>query len=475
MPEGTSYKVASDDATLRFDADIFVKSITEMKAEPVSEDFLTRAVLERIPLLRDFLEAGTGAGTTLGDLVSTKQVATGFHIGSVALSAMDLVRVPLFYLAAYIMGQKAPPFKLSDSVKLLYSASVVGVGVAALLVPAIVPILLTALGAVGVGLGVMGLVQLYRDRAATKAQLESVKIAIKKMELDIKPLQDETKALKKEFDAIMNDNEKPFSKRREEASIYLSKLNDLNTQFDLLYRPNLQDLLNKEVQYEAKLNEMKSPFAALDKTVGLVLGTVALAGAITLFFFPPVGLALLATSAILGGTYVLGRVGIPLVKKLWAWIKDKVSPQQSKEGINKEQSKEVINKDTVALGPTSTLESERSPDVLLQQISDPLKKNKGVAVEARAEAERLQSMSPPMSPPMSPRSSHVALTPLTLNSSVGDTDSRFSNTPSQGTMHTQAEFKKVETRLREKGKQDPDADKERLDDDEDDRDSEGLN
>lgn len=458
MLEGTPYKVASDYTTLRYDADNFVKSITEMKAEPVSEDFLTRAVLERIPLLRDFLEAGTGAGTTLGDLVSTKQVATGFHIGSVALSAMDLVRVPLFYLAAYIMGQKAPPFKLSDSVKLLYSASVVGVGVAALLVPAIVPILLTALGAVGVGLGVMGLVQLYRDRAATKAQLESVKIDIQKMELDIEPLRDETKALKKEFDAIMNDMEKPLAKRREEASIYLSKLNDLNIQFDSLYRPKLQDLLNKEVQYEAKLNEMKSPFAALDKTVGLVLGTVALAGAITLFFFPPVGLALLAISAVSGGTYVLGRVGIPLVKKLWAWIKDKVSPQQSKE---------AINKDTVALGPTSTLNSHRSPDVLLQQISDPLKKNQGVAVEARAEADRLQSMSP--------RSSHVALTPLTLNSSVGDTDSRFSNTPSQGTMHTQAEFKKVETRLREEGKQDLDADKERLDDDEDDRDSEGLN
>ena len=428
MFDETSYKAPSDYATFRFDAEKMVRSITEITPEPVSEDFLARALLERVPLLRDFLESGTGAGTTLSDLVSTQELATGFHIGSVALSAIDLVRLPFFYLAAFIMGQKAPPFKLSDSLKMLYSASLVAFGVAGLLVPPLVPSFLTVAGVVGVGLGVSGLIQLYRDRASTNAQLDSVRKALQAMQSEIKPLQNEALELKKAFDVIMDDKEKTFFQKRGEATTYLSRINDLERRFDSDFHPKLQILLNQEAQYAAKLKVMKNASTVMNRSVGVALAVLGLVGAVMLFVFPPAGLGILAAGALLSGGYLLARFAGPW---LAARLKSKPVPAEPK---NTEPAKTDANVPTDTVAPH--LDPHRSPEVLLKATSDSSPATQAVFTEVLCDVERLRSITPRPSP--------VSLVPQPFNEISGAVSSGDELVSQKGMKQSLQENKELE-------------------------------
>ena len=82
---------------------------------------------------------------------------------------------------------------------------------------------------------------------------------------------------------------------------------------------DLQTLYDKKLKCEKKLKN-KGFMGLADKGITVALSSLGLIGLTLSLFFPPVGLAILATSATLAGLYLIARVGFPVVAK---WIAER--------------------------------------------------------------------------------------------------------------------------------------------------------
>ncbi|OGO93881.1 MAG: hypothetical protein A3F41_00960 [Coxiella sp. RIFCSPHIGHO2_12_FULL_44_14] len=421
-----------DSEHMKEQAKAIVDSVAGIQtAKPVSEEFLFLAAMKRIPFLVSllnsvgYLKSADDVGLDLSGLVSSSQMLQGFQFGSLALSAVDFVKIPLIYLAAFLLGEKLPPFNLSRAAKWLYSAVGLGLGIAALVLPGAFPFIITVGAVLGVVVGAMSLGQLSLDRATTSDQLKAVQVDIEEARI----LQTKIITKKEEFDNAINNTSntnitKP--KRESQANRILIDLYSLQFKFD---RFKLQDLLNQEAQYEEKLKKMTDPTRVVDKSVGVVLATLGLAGAITLFIVPPVGLILLAASSLLGGAYLLGRIATPWVKRWGDWFKAKLNPEQS-------SAHELEKEETKAPELSEKLDPRHSPEVLVETMVHPSPENQAVVDEVLADAKKLQTTNPrPIS--------HASLTPETpIVSSRGDVDSGLNDAPNQDIKQTFVEYKK---------------------------------
>ncbi|KTC75327.1 coiled-coil protein [Legionella birminghamensis] len=284
--------------------------------EPPNKKALLLALLKRIPLLSGFLHSIDGAGNALSKLAmaqgnfssAVQNASRGFQIGGAVLAGIDFVRIPLIYLAAYMLGEKLP-FSLSKNARLIYSAVLLGIAITAVAFPPVAPIMAMTAAVLGLGLSLVTLGKHLHSIYQAKKELKSINLAIKLEETNLENLQEQATIFERQLTAaIQSDNQ-------EEASHLSTQIDKLSEDFEKL-KQAMHNLQNRRISREDKLKRLGG-MGITDKLVGIAVSSLALAGIVLSLFFPPAGLALIAASAVAGGLYVLGRVGFPLLKQAW--------------------------------------------------------------------------------------------------------------------------------------------------------------
>ncbi|MCW8452084.1 hypothetical protein [Legionella quinlivanii] len=296
---------------------------------PPRKKALVLEALKRIPLFSGFLHSVDGAGNAFSKLAMVsgnisapvQSASRGFQIGNAVLSGIDFIRIPLIYLAAYMLGEK-PPISLSKNARLLYSAALLGLAITALAIPPIAPIIAMTAAVMALGLSVVTLGKHLHSIYAAKKEIASINTAIELEEQNLKNIQEQAELFERKLTAAIDSGD-------EEAAKQLSRHIDKLDQDYEAVKKSLQGLHDRRFSREEKLKRLGG-MGIVDKVVGIGLSSLVIAGMVLSLFFPPAGLGIVAGSALAGGLYVLGRVGIPLLKLGWQKITGKNNAAEDK-------------------------------------------------------------------------------------------------------------------------------------------------
>ncbi|MDI9819063.1 MULTISPECIES: hypothetical protein [unclassified Legionella] len=290
----------------------------DFKPQPLSENSVFLALLNKVPLLSGFLRNIDNSGKSLSKLAivhghvthATKVAGSGFQWGSLGLAIIDFVRIPIIYLAASLLrseGQKSP-ITLSRNARLLYSSVLLGLTITAIAVPALAAPIAVVAASLGFATSVFLLGKHFYDRAQLKKALNKIPAEIADKEAELTDLQVKAAGLErtiKEGNANFNEMETEFK--------------DLEQRFRAKAK-EIQELYDKQLHLQQKLEKMNSGKVA-DRCMAIGLSALAVIGVGLALAFPPIGLGIVAGSAVLGGAYVIGRLALPLVSKFAGWLK----------------------------------------------------------------------------------------------------------------------------------------------------------
>lgn len=307
-----------------------LQSLNEIQAElnytpkPVAKDKLLLAILNRIPFLTGLLNSFDKAGTAASKLVEVtghistgvQNASTGFQYLGLAIDSLNFIRIPLIYLAAFIIGEK-PPINLTNNAKWLYSAVVLALAIVAVTVPVTAPFIAIGAAALAFGVSAFTLGKFIYEHHQLKKAEKQLTAEISKAEEALAEYKQQAETLEQKLKTDPDP---------EEYKALLEQVEDLKKNYDVKAK-QLMKLQDKKLENDSKLKEM-GWIKGLDKGVTLVLGAVAVIGAVLTLYFPPVGLGILAGAAVLGGLYAVGRMTAPLFSKLGGWIMSKFKGEQ---------------------------------------------------------------------------------------------------------------------------------------------------
>lgn len=296
--------------------------------EPVAFELAARepglfnAALQRIPWLSRVLqdvEATGGAIIKIGqrtiklpNTASNNALGHVFHFGSLGLAVLDFARIPIVYLAAFILGQKIP-FNLDNNARWLYSTLLFALIILSLVLPTTAPIISFIVAGLGIAVSTFLLTRTLIDRYQLSQNKKNSDEAIAK-ELTIM--------------ATLQQQAKSFESRVLEASegeliLIGAELEILNKEY-LVQKARLENLMAQARDIEQKIKEV-GLLRVVDKSVAIILGAITVIGLILAIYLPPVGLTVLSASTMVGSGYVLARVALPVIKALGNWLLDKLS------------------------------------------------------------------------------------------------------------------------------------------------------
>lgn len=282
-------------------------------------------LLKKIPLLTGFLSSVDRAGHSLSNLAQIegdvsevlKNVMVGYQFAGLTLVIIDFLRIPIIFAAAAIYHEKLP-FTLSKKAKWAYSAVLLGLTITALSLPfTAVPIALT-MASLGLVSSLFTMGKILKDQYQLRAKLKSIKndIALETAELN------GLHAQAVDLENLLHEAESKKDNTAQAAALR-TQLGDIKHKFDKLLDNNksakLQSLYNQQFQCEEKLKR-KGLAAVMDRGVAVSLASLAVIGIAISIFFPPIGLGMVAATAILGAVYIVGRITIPLIT---SWITGK--------------------------------------------------------------------------------------------------------------------------------------------------------
>ena len=322
--------------------------------------------------------AFTGVGESvdnLNDTPQTEEIAHGFHIATLVLSIYNFFRIPFMYLTAFILKEPIP-FTLSNNSRWAYAAVLLALGITAIAAPITAPII--AFVAAGIGfvastffLGKV-LYERYKLNKESKQLEENILIADTKLQA----LQEEAIRLESIF------NKSTDKTIIIDACVRVEELKDqYKAQIALL--KNLHDQKAQNAQLKEKLGLKQKVF----KSVSLILATATIIGLVVSLFFPPAGLAILASVAIVGATYVLARVMTPLILSFGQWLKAQSNSKPQEEVLGSDENDfrlDALLDDKKAIGSASRFTSSPSVSSLSSITSlkepvpeSPVKKENG--------------------------------------------------------------------------------------------------
>lgn len=283
------------------EATVLAQQQLEKMLEPISfvpnpppPDALTIALLEKVPLLSGFLRNVDGTGVSLSKLAyiqgnqEAARVTSAFRLAAIVIALIDFIRIPLIYLAAWLLGQKLP-ITLSQNAKWLYSAVVFGLTLASVLAPAALGIFITLITAsLALIVSVITLVKHFYDRQQTQKELIQIGERIVQAETDLHNIQQEAKKLADQLSAP-----------EPEAANCIGRLGELQGKLDAK-KQEIQQLYDKQFE-QTQILEALGWDNVLDKTIGLILAAITVIGVALAIFFPLLGWGIFAASAIAGG------------------------------------------------------------------------------------------------------------------------------------------------------------------------------
>ncbi len=320
-----------------------IKDLLVFKPKPLPREPALVGLLQKIPFFTGFLRSVDHAGNALSGIAqiqgdtskALEEAVKGFHFTGLALNIIDFLRIPAIYFAFAIAGEK-PPITLSSNARWLYSALLVALTITALALPAVaVPMALTA-GSLAFALSVFTMGKAFYQRYQLRKELKVILGAIKDKTQYLDTLQQEMVDIEKQIEVTTD------SQRLKELNGLYSEKSSAFVQEYKKQKNDLQTLYDKKFKCEKKLKK-KGLVGLVDKGIAVALSSLGLIGLTLNLFFPPVGLAILATSATLAGLYFIVRVSFPVVAR---WIAERrhkkmeaaVSSSSSDEPKPKEHS-----------------------------------------------------------------------------------------------------------------------------------------
>ncbi|PWY56544.1 hypothetical protein DGG96_05310 [Legionella qingyii] len=341
------------------------KKLKSMKGTKASKKSIAQSILKILPFFNKFIDSAEGAGSTITSMVqiqghlthASEAAGSAFLIIRVVNAAIDFIRIPCIYIAAYIANQESP-ITLSRNARFLYSAVLLGLTITALAFPPSAPIIALVLSIAALGLSVVTLAKLYYKRYEVKDQLAQIEkdIDIKKNRIaalidSLEQLEGEAKKAKLEGQRENFNNLK--DKIKTERHEIQEQLNELQKLYD-----------NQEIGKEklAKLGTI----ATLDKTAGVAFTSLALIGAIVSLVFPPAGLPIIAAAASLAAIYVIGRVTYPIFKFLAEKIVNASTPKTEFAKKDEDQgAKDDLTENEIEI-ETSASKVKRDMDKIME-------------------------------------------------------------------------------------------------------------
>lgn len=313
----------------------------EYELTPLTERSLLALAFRRIPFMARFLPAARGAGgaiATIGEQVNSMRhseinqaISRGFHFGSMALSALDFLRIPAMYIAAYVLGEKIP-FTLNNNVRWLYSGVLLGLTLAAFLVPGAAPVIGLVAAGLALSDAIYTLGKMFYEGVQLRKERKQVKAAIIEAEAEMIELQEQAGYLEGLLKNATN---------REEILALREQVNLLHQEYDQ-QKQKLVALKNRELHVEQKIAKMDT-MHVIDRAMGFSLAIFSTVAAVLAMAFPPLAAAMgvaLLTTALTGAAYTLGRLIVPLVapyfQRFGDWVKSKATSQPQPEEVKSE-------------------------------------------------------------------------------------------------------------------------------------------
>lgn len=306
--------------------------------DALNQETLLRIALKRVPWLSKFMsdlddtgDAIIKAGERISDLQSHPSISAAFHFGGTVMAAIDFIRIPLVYLSAYLLDQEVP-VNLDNNARWFYSGALLALTITALAVPATAPVIAFVVAGSGLGVALFLLGRTLFERYQLSKERNQLQDSIKIEEGRMVLLQQEANKLERLLDDAPDD---------EQIKVILQKIAVLQDHYTA-QKSLILELKNKELHVEQKIKEV-GMLRVLDKSVSVTLASVSVIGLVVSLFFPPVGLWILAGAAIVGGTYLLGRLATPLFKLLGNAIMRQFKSSESNETENQLSDGNALN------------------------------------------------------------------------------------------------------------------------------------
>ncbi len=306
------------------------------KPTPIPKETPIQLLLKKIPLLSGFLRNVDHAGKSLSSIAelqgntsgSLQTAAAGFHWAGLGLNIVDFIRIPMIYGAAMLVGEK-PPITLSKNARWLYSAVLLGLTITALALPVTaVPIALT-MASLGLGVSLFTMGKAFYERNKLQKELKAIEKDIAAETKELNDLHLKTIELENELGAAeaKNDNARQISALREELASVSKRFDTL---FDQSKKDRLDTLYDKKFNGEQQLKKINTA-SVIDKGIAVALSAIALTGVAIGLFFPPIGLAIVAASALAGTAYLIARAAPTVI----GWLSRLFSKKSSTESSEK--------------------------------------------------------------------------------------------------------------------------------------------
>jgi hypothetical protein len=296
--------------------------------------------LKDIPFLVPLLTNMDDTGSVVSRLVeltgytskTISRIATGLQYAGLGVEFINFLRIPLFFLAAAILGEK-PPFKLSKAAKWLYSGVLLGLCIMGMALPIVAPYLAVVTATLVLAVSVFTLGRFFYQRYQFKKTVEQLQEQIDSEQINLE-------SIKSDANACLEDNTCSYGN-----SVF--NINQLTEALDSK-KESLQDLYNLRQVSQEKL-QRRNAARVLDKGVGLVMASVVVVGTVTAIFFPVVGIGILAFSGIAGLSYVFGRSAISLTEIIARWLVKKMHAKGDGIAPESESAKNTLDSTVVAI------------------------------------------------------------------------------------------------------------------------------
>ncbi|WP_133127592.1 hypothetical protein [Legionella nagasakiensis] len=305
------------------------------KAEPQKRRSKVLTNLRQLPLVSDIghhiAESGVEV-THLSEIEgvfrhtehTAKSLSSGFHLAALVFGVIDFVRIPAIYLSSWMMGESIP-VSLSKNARWFYASALIGLAITALAVPvAAMPIALAG-AFLGLGVSLLSLGKFYYRKIQLQEELIKVMQELAEKGKVLSSLQKEASETESHLRQAFDEGDVEKIKTLSAGVIVMQQ------EFDTL-KAQLQILHGHKAVIEKKQLKRRT-LGFVDKVIGVGLASLTVIGVVLSLFSPPVGVGILAASAIAGGAYILGRATYPIAKKWWQGRSEKLESTSEKKEI----------------------------------------------------------------------------------------------------------------------------------------------
>lgn len=359
----------------------------EYKIELLTQQALLSAAAKKTPMLEGLLydlddlgdkgDSVARIGGQINKLVDAPvsgSIGQGVEGFSLSLGILKFLSTPVIYLLAWAFNVKL--HKLNNTYQLIYSGVLLGLAITALAVPPLAPIIAFIGAGIGLGAACYALGKTLNERYQLGRER-------KRIEKDIQREQDEMDSIRERADLLGKQLENAIevlakskkddglSKNEKEIESTKGKIKGIYLETGVLYesynshKKLLQQFKTESAHVDQKIKQMGT-MHVLDKSLGVIFGTLSAIGLVVSLFFPPIGLGIIGVVALTSTAYLAARLVTTFGKFCWNWITNKKASQAT-EGAS--AGLENVNQESLQKGASLDLDASAHKKGITSEFS----------------------------------------------------------------------------------------------------------